>query len=280
VERGASAIYTAYLKNRMILACAAACLLFLAVAVSVSGTRAVAGRHYQPADITDIPVLAYHKVDAAGTPLSLTLSEFEQQISYLAESGYHAITPDQLMGYLKYGRALPDNPILITFDDGYRDNYTNAYFILKKYGYTATFFLVTDLIGNDDRYMTWDQVREMQKNGFVFGSHTVSHRPLTKMSPDEALAELTGSAAEMERQLGARPRYFAYPTGAYNLRIEEAVRQAGYRAAFTTRYGQVGLESDPYALERIPIYHSSRTFRSFYCRLAAAPILERLGIIR
>ncbi|HWQ62390.1 MAG TPA: polysaccharide deacetylase family protein [Negativicutes bacterium] len=255
-------------------------LLFLAVAVSVSGTRAVAGRHYQPADLTDIPVLNYHKVDDTGIPLSLTISEFEEQIRYLAENDYHSITPDQLMGYLKYGRTLPDNPVLITFDDGYRDNYTNAYFVLKKYGFTATVFLVTDLVGNDDRFMTWDQVREMQKNGIVFGSHTVNHLPLTKMRPDEALAELTESAAEMERQLGAKPRYFAYPTGGYNLKIEELVRQAGYRAAFTVRFGQVGLESDPYALERIPVYHSGRTFRSFYYRVTGAPIIERLGLLR
>jgi len=184
------------------------------------------------------------------------------------------------MDYLKYGRPLPDNPVLITFDDGYRDNYTNAYLILKKYGYTATFFLVTGLIGNDDRYMTWDQVRDMQKNGFVFGSHTVSHQPLTKMNADKALAELTESAAEIQRQLGAKPRYFAYPTGAYNRKVEVLTRQAGYRAAFAICFGQVGLESDPYALERIPLYHSGKTFRSFYYRVTAAPILERLGFFR
>lgn len=275
-----SAIYTYCLKNRIILAGVVALLLFAAVASSVAGTRAVAGRHYQPADLTDIPVLNYHKVDAAGIPLSLTLSEFDDQIRYLAENGYHAISPDQLMGYLKYGRALPDKPVLITFDDGYLDNYKNAYPILKMYGFTATVFLVTAFIGNDDRFMTWDQVREMQKNGFVFGSHTVNHLPLNNMSADEALAELTESAAELERQLGAKPRYFAYPTGAYNLKLEELVRQAGYRAAFTIRYGQVGIESDPYALERIPIYHSSQTFRSFYCRITGAPILERLGFFR
>lgn len=240
----------------------------------------MAGRHYQPAALTDIPVLNYHKVDDTGIPLSLAISEFEEQIRYLAENGYHTITPDQLMGYLKYGRGLPDKPILITFDDGYRDNYTNAYFVLKKYGFTATVFLVTNLVGSDDRYLTWDQVREMQKNGIVFGSHTVNHLPLTKMSPDEALAELAGSAAAIERELGAKPRYFAYPTGAYTLKTEELVRQAGYRAAFTIRYGQVGVESDPYALERIPVFHSGKTFRSFYYRVEGAPLLERLGLVR
>ncbi len=271
---------TYFCKKHGLLAGGLGLLLLVLLAASVGGTHAVAGRHHQPFALTDIPVLNYHKIDDIDNPLAVTPAEFAEQVGYLADNGYHTITPDQLMGYLKYGRALPDKPILITFDDGYRDNYANAYPILKKHGFTATIFLVTDLVGNDDRFLTWDEAREMHKNGFVFGSHTVSHLPLTTLDPEQIAGELAASAAEIERQLGARPRYFAYPTGAYNLKIEELVRQSGYRAAFTIRYGQVGLESDPYALERIPIYHSSRTFRSFYCRIAAAPVLERLGIIR
>ncbi len=273
-------MYTSYFKNRTALACLAALLLLVLLASSLAGTSAVAGRQHLPLEITDVPVLNYHKIDTVDHGLSLTPAEFEDQIRHLAENGYNSITPDQLMGYLKYGRALPAKPVLITFDDGYADNYANAYPILRKYGFTATIFLITGFIGADDRYMTWDQVREMHKNGFVFGSHTVSHQPLTELRPAEAAAELAASAAELERHLGVKPRYFAYPTGAYTLRIEELVRQAGYRAAFTTRFGQVGLESDPYALERIPIYHSGKTFRSFYCRLTAAPLLERLSIFK
>jgi peptidoglycan/xylan/chitin deacetylase (PgdA/CDA1 family) len=255
-------------------------LLLLTIASSVTGTRAVAGRQYSPADIVDIPVLNYHKVDNQPLALSLSPQEFDEQMSYLAENGYNTISPDQLSAYLKYGRPLPDKPVLITFDDGYRDNYTNAFPILKKYGFTATIFLVTSLVGHDDRFLTWDQVREMQKSGFTFGSHTVNHLALTKLTDEQVQSELVESSREIERELGTRPRYFAYPTGAYNRQLAEMVRQAGYRAAFTIRYGQVGLNSDPFALERIPIFHGGQTFRSFYYRLAAAPILERLGLIK
>jgi peptidoglycan/xylan/chitin deacetylase (PgdA/CDA1 family) len=268
------------IQKHITVVCLAALLLCILLAASVAGTKAVAGRHYHPAEPTDVPVLNYHKVDDIDHSLALTPAEFEEQISYLAANGYHAITPDQLIGYLKYGRCLPDKPVLITFDDGYADNYVNAYPILKKYGFTATIFLITDFIGADERFLTWEQVREMHKNGFVFGSHTASHQPLTKLRPQDAAAELAGSAREIERRLGARPRYFAYPTGAYNLKVEELVRQAGYRAAFTVRYGQVGIESDPFALERIPLFHSRKTFRSFYCRLNAASLLERLSIFK
>lgn len=230
--------------------------------------------------MTDVPVLNYHKVDSLYHSLSLTPQEFEEQIRYLSEQGYHSITPDQLMAYLRHGKSLPDKPVLITFDDGYRDNYTNAFPILKKYGFTATIFLVTGLVGHDPRFLTWEQAGEMQQAGFVFGSHTVHHAALTKLGQDEAFAELTESSLEIEQRLGTRPRYFAYPTGAYNLQTAELVQKAGYRAAFTIRYGEVGLNSDFYALERIPLFKMAHSFRSFYYRLTAAPLLERLGIIR
>lgn len=268
------------LHKRPVFALIAAILLVLLLASSVAGTRAVAGRQYRPVNPADIPVLNYHKVDTTYHALCLSPQEFDEQMRYLYDNGYHTITPDQLTGYLKYGKELPDKPVMITFDDGYLDNYTNAYFIMKKYGFTATIFLVTNMVGQDPRFVNWDQVREMRKNGIVFGSHTANHVALNKLTPEEVLTELTESSQEVERQLGFKPRYFAYPTGAYNLQIEQLVRQAGYRAAFTIRYGQAGMESDHMAIERIPIFKSSKTFRSFYYRLTAAPLLERLGIIR
>ncbi|MBP2635128.1 MAG: icaB [Firmicutes bacterium] len=260
-------------------------IVFLLIVSSsvVSTTAVVAGRNTNRAAITsleDIPVLNYHKIDNYYHALSIPPEEFEEQMAYLAENGFTTITPDQLMAYLNYDKALPEKPILITFDDGYSDNYTNAYPIMKKYGFTATIFLVTSKIGQEENFMTWDQVRTMQKDGFVFGSHTVTHAALTKVSHEQAMAELINSRKELEQQLGVKSRFFAYPTGAYNIQSEEMVKQAGYRAAFTIRYGQAGVESNPYALERIPIFRGQHTFRSFFVRLNAAPVLERFGLIR
>ncbi len=257
-------------------------LLVLSSAV-VSTTAVVAGRNCNRGAISslaDVPILNYHKVDNFYHALSIAPEEFEEQMAYLSENGFTTITPDQLMAYLNQDKALPEKPILITFDDGYLDNYTNAYPIMKKYGFTATIFLVTNKVGHEENFMTWDQVRTMQKDGFVFGSHTVSHAALTKVSHDQAMMELSDSRKEMEHQLGVKTRYFAYPTGVYNHQIEEMVKLAGYKAAFTIRYGQAGAESNPYALERIPIFRGQHTFRSFFVRLNAAPILERFGLIR
>jgi Predicted xylanase/chitin deacetylase len=246
-------------------------------------TAVVAGRDSNRAVISslaDVPILNYHKVDNFYHALSVSPQEFEEQMAYLAKNGFTTITPDQLMAYLNHDRELPEKPIIITFDDGYLDNYTNAYPIMKKYGFTATIFLVTNLIDHDERFMTWEQVKTMQQDGFVFGSHTVSHIPLNKLPREQAMAELIDSRKEIEYRLGTKPRYFAYPTGAYNSQVEEMVKQAGYKAAFTIRYGQAGAESNPYALERIPIFRGQHTFRSFFVRLNAAPILERFGLIR
>jgi peptidoglycan/xylan/chitin deacetylase (PgdA/CDA1 family) len=260
-----------------------ALLVFLLFAVSMlAGTKAVvAGRdENRLVNLIDVPILNYHKVATLQHPLSMLPEDFEKQMAYLQDNDYHTITPDQLMAYLKFAKPLPDKPIMITFDDGYRDNFTNAFPIMQKYGFTGTIFLATGLVNQDERFLTWDQVRQMKQAGFVFGSHTVNHVNLTKLGAEQIQAELTESRDEMEAQLGEKPRYFAYPTGAYNLQIEQMVRQAGYRAAFTIRYGQVGADSDPYALERIPIFQSTKTFRSFLIRLNGATLLERMGIIR
>jgi len=257
-------------------------MMLFFIASTVAGTKpVVAGRDQdKPLNLVDVPILNYHKVDTLHHSLSVLPENFEKQMAYLNENGYHTITPDQLMAYLKFGAPLPDKPVMITFDDGYLCNYTNAFFIMKKYGFTGTVFLVTGKISQDHRFMNWDQVREMQREGFVFGSHTVNHASLAKVDPAQIETELAESRDEIERQLGRKPRYFAYPTGAYNLQIEQAVRQAGYRAAFTVRYGQAGPDSDPYAVERIPIFQSANTHRSFLFRLQGASLLERLGLIR
>lgn len=257
-------------------------LIFLVIVGSEIGTSpVVAGRNESNIiNLKDVPVLNYHKVDVLNHALSVSPQEFEEQMEYLHKNEYNTITPDQLMAYLKYGKQLPDKPIMITFDDGYLDNYTNAYPIMKKYDFTATIFVVTNLVGHDPRFMTWDQVREMQQNGNVFGSHTVNHQSLTNIGNEQVVNELSQSRDEITRQLGKPPKYFAYPTGTYNQKIEDIVRSTGYKAAFTIQYGQVGADSDLYALERIPIFKGQKTFRSFFIRLNGAPILEGLGIVK
>lgn len=229
---------------------------------------------------TSVPVLNYHMVGDLNLALCVSAEGFEQQMKYLSDNGYTTITPDQLIAHLKRGEPLPEKPVMITFDDGYLDNYTIAYPILKKYGHKAVFFLIAGYIGTDQRFMNWQQVKEMSDNGMIMQSHTVNHVDLTKLAPDEAYQELLTSKRLVEETVGKPVRYLAYPTGAFNKTVVQTAKRAGYRAAFSVRFGEAGADSNLYAIERIPIFRSSRTFRSFFLRLNAAPLLERFGLIR
>lgn len=228
-----------------------------------------------------IPVLNYHEVqDNVNNPLALSIAEFDEQMAYLSKHGYHSITPDELLSYLQNDIPLPDKSVLITFDDGYRNNYINAYPILKKYGFTATIFLITDVVGHNDWYLDWEQVKEMQQAGFVFGSHTLSHVPLVALSNEEALFQLKKSKEGIEWRLGVPVEYFAYPTGAYNENTRQLVKQAGYKAAFSVDFGRVGKNSNIYSLERVPIFKSKLSFHDFYLRLKFTKLVEINKVIK
>jgi len=232
---------------------------------------------------TGVPVLNYHKVvDGADTPLALEIKEFDEQMAYLHENGFHTITPDQLLDYIVDGKPLPVKPVLITFDDGYQDFYVNAYPILKKYGLTATVFLITDVVGRDPGYLNWDEIIEMRQKGkgIIFGSHTLSHVALNTISSEEIMAQLAKSREGMEWRLDVPVRYFAYPGGAYNSQIEKLAQQSGYRAAFTVDLGRVNHGSDIYALERIPIYQTQRSFVNFYIRLHFTSLAASVKTVR
>lgn len=229
-----------------------------------------------------IPVLNYHKVDDnEESPLSLSSKEFEEQMRHLQEEGYHSISPDQLIAHLQQGAALPEKPVLITFDDGYRDTYLNAFPIMKKYGFTGTVFLITDEIGRNERYLTWEQAEAMRKSGgFIFGSHTLSHAPLDTLSPEDALFQLVKSKEGMQWKLDIPVKYFAYPTGTYKKETQALVEQAGYKGAFSIQFGKVNEHSNVYALERIPIFKSRWSFYDFYVRLHYTSLFQKIKAVR
>lgn len=258
-----------------------ACILLLLLPVLAAGPRILEEKYHEISKgNVNVTILNYHKVDDMKIALSVSPKEFDEQMAFLKSQGYHSITPKQLMDFIEQGGALPDKPLLITFDDGYADNYTNAFPILKKYGYCATVFIVTDFISSDQRFMTWEQVSELQANGFTIGSHTMQHLPLTDLDVSTMQRELIGSKEALKKQLGVTEFYFAYPTGAYDLSIASAVKECGYRAAFTIRYGNTDKASYPYALERIPVFKSGQTFRSFCLRVELTSFFERLGLVR
>ena len=225
-------------------------------------------------------VLNYHKIANEHKSLSVTLDDFEQHMKWLQEYGFTCITPGQLYDFVANGAELPEKPVLITFDDGYKDNYTNAFPIMKKYGMKGTIFVVTGFLGVYDNYLTWDQAKELLDAGFNIESHTYSHKSMTEASDEDITKELVKSRQTIKEKLGIDSDFMAYPTGTYNLHIAELVKEAGYKGAFTIKYDNVSRDSNVYALERVPVFHTSETNKDFLERLQYIPLLYKYGWVK
>lgn len=231
-----------------------------------------------------VPVLNYHQVEQKnGNPLTLWPDQFEAQMAYLADEGYTTITIDEMMDALENGTPLPEKPVIITFDDGYADNYEYAYPILKKYGFKATIFLIYDFTNTYPNYLTWEQINEMKESGLIhFESHTMTHANLAELtSVDELRHEIADSHDLLSEKLGYDMHYIAYPGGRVNAEIEEITRAAGYRGGFTVHYGLSTPEEGRYQMDRIPIFGANmHTLTRFKLRLAFAPLIAPLEDLR
>lgn len=197
-----------------------------------------------PQTTVKLPVLMYHYVrtvtdprDRLGYNLSVTPQDFERQMRYLAEHGFTTVTPDDLTAAFLGRRTLPEKSLLLTFDDGYADFYEQAFPIFKKYNLKATLFVVTSFVGDaGHRYVTWEQIREMDRSGLVtIASHTLTHADVTKSK--KASVEIAESKKILEDFVGHPVTVFAYPYGASNNAAAVLVQRAGYTLAFTTQGG-------------------------------------------
>jgi len=209
----------------------------------------------------------YHKVDRIlpGTryPGNHVLPEaFDEQLAELRRWNYQSITLEQWIAYKENRAGLPRRPIIITFDDGYRSTYHTAWPILRRYGFSATVFLVASLIGKTN---AWDvderqepllnesEIREMQSGAITFGSHTQSHRALTRIPLEEAARELADSRKILESLLDRPVTALCYPFAKQNRTIRGLARKAGYNAAVVGRGGTNRVWTDQYALRRIKV---------------------------
>jgi len=183
---------------------------------------------------------------------------FQDQLKMLRDEGYTTITLDDLVYHLTRGRPLPPKPVILTFDDGYRDNYTQALPLLKKYGFTATFFIITDVVNQHlPDYLTWDMVREMRKAGMHFGAHGRTHIDLSRASLAQLVWQALGSTEVFQVELGEPARYIAYPSGRYNRQVIAVYKSAHYWAGLTTHQGAVQDSDHLFELKRIRVYHDT-----------------------
>ena len=206
-----------------------------------------------------VPILMYHYIrvnpdpgDKMGFGLSVTPADFNAQLDWLQANGYHAVDFNDLRAYYAGSRPLPAKPVILTFDDGYRDLYTDAYPALLKRNMKGVAYLVSGFLGAPNN-VTRDQVREMDLNGIQIGAHTYSHIDLTKASDAEVHKQLFDSKADLEQLVGHPVLDFCYPAGQFNAKVAAAVQGAGYADATTTQDGTIHTFGDRFTWSRVRI---------------------------
>lgn len=220
----------------------------------------------------NIPILMYHQIDTPpvrGTPLrGLVVSpgSFARQMVLLRLLGYRGLSMHDLEPYLQ-GKS-QGKVVGITFDDGYQNNVKNALPVLTKYGFTATCYGVSSMIGGTnswDRHigvpekplMTLQDWCSWRDAGMDIGSHTRTHADLTNTTTEDAQDQITGAKIALEQILGCEVRHFCYPYGRFNGTHEQMAKAAGYASATTTHRGRVHAGHNPYALNRIMVTKST-----------------------
>ena len=214
-------------------------------------------------DNIGIPVLYYHSVNKnADNEVTITPDALEKQLNYIHDNNYVTITIKELYEHLKNAAPIPEKSILITFDDGYMNNYTEAFPMLKKLNMKATIFCVGNSL-DGSYYLSEDALKEMSDYGIDIQCHTVNHVHLDTLSYEEQLSELRHSKEIIEKITGKEVLSVAYPFGDYNSESIKAAKEAGYKLAFTTHLGLSDRNDDIYALDRIYIssYYNMDTFK-------------------
>lgn len=205
-----------------------------------------APRHYV------VPIMMYHHVNRVNPPQPDTVGpeRFEWHMAYLKKHHFTVLPLGTFVKAVREGKPLPYKSVVITFDDGYEDNYTQAFPILQKYRFPATVFVVSDSV-NTEGFLSTAQMKEMRAQGIDIGSHTRRHVYLPDAPREARREEIVGSKSRLEQELGVTIANFAYPTGGFDAEIQEFVKQAGYDGACTTNRGPDRFNRDVYALKRV-----------------------------
>jgi len=224
-----------------------------------------------------IPVLAYHSITySKGNSICLPLVNFKEQMKYLKDNGYHTITLSDLYKYRTRQKTLPEKSVVLTFDDGYKNNYIDMFPVLKKYNFKATIFVISSFVDKNSKFLTSKQLVEMDKYGIEIDAHTVKHENLITLSKDKQLQTVTQSKKDIEKILNKKINFFSYPYGGYNKSAIEVVKKAGYTMAVTTDAGWESKNNNVLILPRVDI-SSSRYMNSFKSRVSN-PNYKSLGL--
>jgi peptidoglycan/xylan/chitin deacetylase (PgdA/CDA1 family) len=221
-----------------------------------------------PAELPDqanVPVLMYHYVsdlppgaDRYRRDLTVSPADFRQQLQYLTDAGYTAITLTDLFLHLNDGYPLPERPVVLTFDDGYRDAYEVVFPLLLEYNFTATFFVLsTPAHYEAEAYLTWAQMKEMAAAGMEIQAHGRDHADLRGRSYDFLVYQILGIQEAITYHIGRPARFFCYPSGRYDDDVIAVLKSAGYWGAVTTEWGQTHTREGLFVMPRIRVRSST-----------------------
>lgn len=217
-----------------------------------------------------VPIAMYHSVTPDATfanRLTVSAETFERQMRFLKTHHYNVLSLEELAGLIKEKKKIPPRAIVITFDDGYKNNFTYAFPILKKYKLKATMFIIINEVGRvqNDR-LSWDQIKAMRDSGLIFfGSHALGPDPLVKIKSEDSLKkEIFNSKKILEAKLGRQINAFSYPEGRFNDKIRQLVIAGGYKVAVATNPGKNYPDDDVFALKRLRISENAANMFVFW----------------
>ena len=238
-------------------------------------------------------ILTYHSISEGDSPLKISPRLFLEQMEWLRANVRVAPLAEVVVA-LAERKPLPERTVALTFDDGFRDFYSFAAPVLRRFGFPATIFLPTGYCGRTNSWpgqpdwvskealLDWQQVAELAHNGFSFGAHSVNHPVLPALSAEEAEHEIAGSKAQIEEHTRQRVDLFAYPYGRWSPSVRDIVSRH-YRGACSTGAGVVEQDADPFVLPRVDAHYIRRTalFRmlftgSFVAYIAARRLIRRI----
>lgn len=211
-----------------------------------------------------IPVLYYHSVNnEVFNEVTISPDTLKKELKYIKDNGYTTLSLDEVNQYILNKKTLPEKSILITFDDGYMDNYYYAFPILKELNMKATIFCITSKL-DGSYYLSENAIKEMSQNNIDIESHTVNHKHLNELNYKEQLEEMKNSKAKLESIIEKEVNAIAFPFGDYNNDSVLAAKEAGYNIAFTTNNGLITTDANPLELNRIYIssFYDMDTFKS------------------
>lgn len=212
------------------------------------------------------PVLMYHHIapKIGDNPYYVSPDMFAQQMTWLHDNHYNVISLEEFYNGVYGNQLLPERPVVLTFDDGDRDQYLNAIPVMKKYGYTGTFYIITNDINEGNGFVTWDILKEMVKDGMDIEDHTVHHPSLASLDEDQQRMELEKSKKVLEEKLGITVKHLAYPGGSYNKQTIKIAQELGYETATTVSHSQYhSADMSPYKIPRMHIDSDMESFVGF-----------------